>query len=59
MHGTVSLRRLLLLLQLMPVSSNFVSQSKLIDAEPEAAQSRRLAERESLFDVTDGSVSAQ
>jgi len=58
MHGTVSLPRLLLL-QLMPVSSNFVSQSKLIDAEPEAAQNRRLAERESLFDVTDGSVSAQ
>jgi len=48
MHGTVSLPRLLLL-QLMPVSSNFVSQSKLIDAEPEAAQSRRLAERERVY----------
>jgi len=48
MHGTVSLPRLLLL-QLMPVSSNFVSQSKLIDAEPEAAPSRCLAERERVY----------
>jgi len=42
----------------VPVSSNFVSQSELIDAEPETHAAWRWSV-ETLFDATSGSVSAQ